>query len=99
MNRDPHTPRAEDALPLFVNLLKDEQLGQKVYLALVNLFLGQRVNFARRIETNLLARVIYDRRSRGESALSIAANMDIPRWKVDRLHKRELQRRRKLNAA
>ncbi len=96
--RDPDTPRAEDALPLLVGMLGDD-LGQRVYLALIRRFLGQRVNFPHRIETDLLARVVYERRCKGESALAIACAMDIPRWKVDRLYSRELKRRRVSTAA
>lgn len=97
-HRDHDTPRAEDALPLLVDMLGDE-VGQRVYLALVRRFLGQRVNFARRIETDLLAMVVYERRCLGESAIAIACSLDIPRWRVDRLYKRELKKRRTFQAA
>lgn len=96
--RDPDAPRPEDALPLLCEMAGDD-LGQRIYLALIRLWRCQRVNFAKRLENDLLARAIYEMKSGGRTTIQIGLTFELNRRTVERLYKRELLRRRNMSEA
>ena len=86
-------PTPEDLLKILQATL-GEEAGQAAWIALDEVLSGHRLYWPQRIRRELLARVVYERRSHGHHPLTIARSLKVTVRTVQRIYRWEMEQRR-----